>query len=213
MSNGGRFTLKVVAMSANVKVGPMAATYRPVGDTCPLSCDLLGRSCYAQKGNVAIHQRRSASDTHELDIALSKGARVIRHHVSGDFFTNDVFDRAYFDYVCAWHREHPRVHGYAYTHRIQDIISAGYTASTLPSNFVLMASLNASDGPDIIAMARGAGFRYARVSATPTDALESRTKNEAVCPIQLSTRKDSPITCSTCKLCLHGRSDIVFIKH
>lgn len=66
-------------------------TYRPVGGSCPPACPYLGNGCYAQGGNVALHQRRATSEAH--DAALSAGAamvwavltgRIARLHVSGD---------------------------------------------------------------------------------------------------------------------------------
>lgn len=215
MQNEGRFPLKVVALSMNVKVGPMAATYRPVGDTCPTSCALLGNGCYAQKGNVNIHQNRAANNYHELDIAYGKGATMIRHHVSGDFYKDNTFDAEYFEFVIAWHRANPRMHGYAYTHRIADVIAAGYTADTLPSNFVLMASLNDGEEQDsaLLDSIRAAGFRYTRVVTGTKEALAGRRNGEAVCPEQLSQRTNQKITCTTCKLCTHGKTNVVFIRH
>lgn len=66
-------------------------TYRPVGGTCPSTCPFLGNGCYAQGGNVALHQRRARA---EREAALLGAAvafvwarvtgRVSRLHVSGD---------------------------------------------------------------------------------------------------------------------------------
>lgn len=66
-------------------------TYRPVGGTCPSTCPFLGNGCYAEGGNVALHQRRARA---ERDAALIGAAiamvwarvsgRVARLHVSGD---------------------------------------------------------------------------------------------------------------------------------
>lgn len=214
--NDGRFALKVVPISHNRKVGAMAATYRPVGDTCPSTCFLLDAGCYAQKGNVNIHQNRSADDFHELDRALSGGTGYVRHHVSGDFFKGDKLDTEYLDYVISWHRANPSVHGYAYTHRILDIIEAGYTADTLPTNLVLMASLNPEQYHDetVLNAIHAAGYRYTRIADNERDALLSKRSHEAVCPEQLARpRANLNITCLSCKLCTHAKTDVVFIRH
>lgn len=226
LHNDGRFPLKVVPLSKNAKIGIAAATYRPVGDTCPLDCFLLSmgpatektdhKKCYAQRHHVGIHARKSANDYHELDRVLSSGVSLIRHHVSGDFFKNDQFDAEYFEYVVNFHRRNPRLHGYAYTHRIADILDYGITFDSLPSNFTLMASLDPNnDTPELRARVHAAGFHYTRVHFGSVDeSLAERKKNEVVCPNQLSRHYGkTPVTCSQCKLCTHGKTDVVFLNH
>ena len=66
---------KVVRVSHDRKTGPVSATYRPVGDTCP-PCSLAGNGCYAERGRVNIHQRQSAEETVDLDNAA---ADLLRH--------------------------------------------------------------------------------------------------------------------------------------
>lgn len=216
MLNDGRFQLKVVPMSHNRKVGSMAATYRPVGVTCPQDCDLLQKLCYAKKGPASIHQRKSATDYHEMNRVFEKDADMVRHHVGGDFFINDELDTDYLDYIISWHRANPRVHGYTYTHRILDLINAGYTADTLPTNLSIMASLNENQwGDDAIrARVEAAGYRYTRVTMTRQDALTSKRRGEVVCPHQLQEpRTNRRITCKTCKLCVFAKTNVIFIKH
>ena len=81
-------------------------TYRPVGPTCPASCDrLIEKNCYALMGNVRIHQKRSSPD---IEPALRAAGvcfiwgtltnRLTRLHVSGDFGTSSV-DPALQEYV------------------------------------------------------------------------------------------------------------------
>ena len=80
--------------SRNVKIAstryplrkPVFAVYRPVGPSCPSDCALLDAGCYAQQGNVNIHQRRANGETFD-PVAwadrLPMGA-LIRWNVSGD---------------------------------------------------------------------------------------------------------------------------------
>lgn len=215
MLNNERFALKVVPLSHNTKTGPMVNTYRPVGDTCPSDCYFLNNGCYAQRHHVGMHARKSAHDVHEMNRALSGGANMVRHHVSGDFFKNNMFDREYFDYIMNWHRTHPYMKGYAYTHRIADILDAGITAADLPSNFVLMASLDPnSDSDELRERVGAAGFKYARVGGTYKEAAASRRKTEVLCPNQVAKKEGGRnITCLECKLCTHGKANVVFIKH
>lgn len=71
-------------------------TYRPVDDTCPDTCPFLNNGCYAQGGNVNLHQMRASSDLrnslNSAALALSLGAvkgEIVRLHVSGDFIVRN----------------------------------------------------------------------------------------------------------------------------
>ena len=75
-------------------------TYRPVGGTCPSTCPFLGNGCYAEGGNVAMHQRRAAAERNAALIGAAVAfvwarvtERVARLHVSGD--VGQTWDREY----------------------------------------------------------------------------------------------------------------------
>lgn len=85
------------------------STYRPVGDTCPDGssehigrCRYLGNGCYAEGGNVRMHQIRAGAD---LDASVNAAAvamawavrtgRMARLHVSGDFVRAGRVDHRY----------------------------------------------------------------------------------------------------------------------
>lgn len=126
-----------VAESQGVKPNPVGlgngktdlpGTYRPVGPSCPASCPWLDEGiaqrshgwervrsalavrggCYAQRGNVAIHERRAVSEVNAsvvaAFIAMVAGARTgapTRLHVSGDFAAQDgSVDVAYIEGLC-----------------------------------------------------------------------------------------------------------------
>lgn len=87
-------------------------TYRPVGPTCAKECPFLNNGCYAQSGNVAMHQRRAQDD---VGASLRSAAvamvwavrtnRMARLHVSGDFLTlsdkgESKIDKAYIRGLC-----------------------------------------------------------------------------------------------------------------
>jgi hypothetical protein len=118
-----------VADSQNGKLGTgVCATYAPISHTCPATCPLRDNGCYAQSGNVAIHNRvreqRSASNTAidcaaeeaaELRVAASMGYanQPMRLHVAGDSTTStgtkilsdavrDVWKGPVWTYTHAW---------------------------------------------------------------------------------------------------------------
>lgn len=75
------------------KVG-LPATYRPVGETCPGDCPLLGNGCYAQSSHVDMQARRASYKPLPSLIAAAAvmviAARyrsMARLHISGDFMT------------------------------------------------------------------------------------------------------------------------------
>lgn len=85
------------------------STYRPVGSTCPDGssehigrCPYLGHGCYAEGGNVNLHQTRAGAD---LDASVNAAAvamvwavrtgRIARLHVSGDFVRAGRVDHRY----------------------------------------------------------------------------------------------------------------------
>lgn len=95
--------VKVVALSANAKVGKVAATY--VGtNSCPKSCPLKGNGCYYETGLFTrkINQQLNdasagmsvnmlaAREAKAIDATLPKDAkgRALRLHVGGDARTN-----------------------------------------------------------------------------------------------------------------------------
>lgn len=80
--------------SSNAKLGPgTAATMLPLS-TCPAACPLRDAGCYAQQGNVAIHERRLSRESPDAETALAREfaevvaarprGRRLRFHVSGD---------------------------------------------------------------------------------------------------------------------------------
>ena len=84
-----------VSSSGNAKIGDADATYLSIKATCPSSCGLRDRGCYAQVGNVAMHVRRieaevapqvdvNQAEVDAIDAATPHPQRPLRLHVSGD---------------------------------------------------------------------------------------------------------------------------------
>lgn len=91
-----------VENSGNGKLGHgVHATYAPISQTCPSTCPLKGAGCYAQSGNVGVHNARREAynagtdpvqlailEAAEIDLARSLGVSgPLRIHVSGDSTT------------------------------------------------------------------------------------------------------------------------------
>jgi len=202
----------VVSCMENRKTGPVAGTYRPVGDTCSSQCPLLGNGCYAQKHRVGMIQRRAAKVNGQLERA--NGAPLIRHHVSGDFLkeTADgrkIVDRQYVRSVIDWH-EAPSQRftiGWTYTHSAKSMAKAGFEPDTFPENLTVLASCDSIEEAEDL---QDDGWRTARV----TEEMD-RQEGEIYCPYDLAKhqgRKPS-VNCASCRKCFDDSgSNIVFLK-
>jgi hypothetical protein len=203
--------------SGNVKLSgvhtprPVYAIYRPVGDTCPADCALLGSGCYAQGGNVDLHQRRAAARTFDPVAWASRlpSGAIVRLCVSGDFVGVD--GPAFRAGVSAAAVSRPDVLFYGYSHAWADPSVASWAAS-LPSNCTVVASL---DDPAERWAAIQLGWRT-RAVAVPTASGKGFTDSEAraeraagrlACPAQ---RVD--IGCADCLACVRP-GDVSFAIH
>ena len=198
--------------SSNSKTG-VASAYRPVGagdgGTCHKSCPLLNNGCYAQGGNVNIHQIRAQSD---LVASLAASALAImqalredtkaRNHVSGDFMKNNEIDVEYISALICVVNEIKRLAC------ISDNETVMWTYTHIPrEEFELWRLLLASAGIVVLYSDRyeagGAVVHsFDRISQLRQ---EHPTVKFAKCLAQL---KDN-ITCKKCGLCWESRS----LKH
>lgn len=190
---------------------PVFAVYRPVDLTCPQDCALLGAGCYAQQGNVNIHQKRSGAESFDpvrWVLGLPQNA-LVRWSVSGDVVGTDGAE--YREAIHVAHTLRPDVRGWSYTHAWSDPAVALW-AQSLPSNVRIVASL---DDPADEDRARALGWRTV-CSVTPTEDGQSFTEEEARA-VRASGRLPCPaqrvaIGCADCSAC--GRDgSIVFAVH
>jgi len=101
----GGLAIEPIGVS-NIKT-QIPSVYRPVGTTCPETCGYLDEYCYAQQGNVLIHQGRATGDVGAFIRSMAIGAIVghmwfdapCRLCVSGDLF---VFDESSGHQVVDW---------------------------------------------------------------------------------------------------------------
>jgi len=177
------------------------ATYRTVGHSCPTTCTLLNRGCYAQSGRVALQQRDRHSTT-DGDTFLRELGRIphgayIRLHVAGDIMTDkgpdgsDTVDHAYLTAIIAGARRRPDLTIYGYTHAWRQL----GTAPDTPDNLTLNASC---DTPADVEQARALGWQTTTV--VPADTPWRRNGDTVICPEQTAG-----IPCADCQLCMRDR--------
>ena len=207
--------LKVVPDSKNRKLGGAASTYRPIGETgtgtCPTTC-AVKNICYAKTGLTRFSERLSDGSYGDLEAIFRANKSLVRHHVSGDcFLPGDRLDVKYAQMLLAFHKAHPEITGWIYTHRIQAWDEAGITADKIPVNLTVLASC---DKEEDVEYAKLHGWKYARVSLLSTRNGDRR-EGEVYCPYDRAKDHGRPITeinvtCSRCKLCFKGNWKVVF---
>lgn len=202
--------LLIAGRSGNGKLGlGVVATYRPVVDTCPNSCPLAGKGCYAERSLVKMVSNRSrkrADALEEMD-----GAPLIRHHVSGDVCYRDAqgkshIDKPYVLELIAWHTRNPNSVGWIYTHAAPELESAGFSPTCWPENLHVLASCNSLEESKRL---QAAGWRTARVS----ESLD-RQRGEVYCPYDLTKKAGDKqkTTCTKCRICFARKQNIVFMR-
>lgn len=212
-------TLVPLKPGRNSKLGPAAVgTTRPVGPTCPISCqfhpdrpDPSAARCYAITGRTGIQQGRAQGMDGETARArllthYANGIRLIRLNVAGDVVASDGrLDREYLASLWQVAREMPDAQIWAYTHAWREF--GPVDLAMVPPNVALLASV---DSPEELETAREIGFtRFARVSYSEGD----RQPQELFCPVDRAKHRGKPTahTCQTCRLCWRPHASIVFL--
>ena len=190
----------VVKHSANVKVGNVSVTYAPIKATCPASCPLRDSGCYAQGGNVAIHEKLLSAHTDGIGgdtIAELEGNEIadvgptmpagqpLRIHVAGDATTP----------VRAAHLARGASHWpgpvWSYTHAWRDVPRASWsTISVLASVETRAAALEAL----------ASGYAPAIV-VDRHDSPKAVRGADGLKVIPCPAQTNDDVKCTDCKLC------------
>lgn len=209
------YMLKTVKNSQNGKIGDMSATYRKVGETCSDLCALLhSKTCYAMFAMVGIQEKQSHYDKfdgmkHFDFIKTLPAKRIVRLHVSGDFFYQNVVDGPYLTAVVRSAYERPDVTQYTYTHDIKQVDAyLKENGLELPKNLTINASC---DTWEQVKEYKAMG--YPTVITLPHDETRKAFKQDGiqvtVCPSQLRD-----IKCTDCMLCMIPRTATIgFLAH
>ena len=209
------FDLIVTACSGNAKIGPIAATYREVGPTCP-PCALV-EVCYANRGYVKLIAKRAKDRSDELDRAA--GAPLIRHMVSGDVFKvtrhrepRSIVDRAFLRWLLAWYTAARQrwTQGWMYTHGARQLAAAGFGPERFAgTGLTVLASCETLEDARSL---QADGWKTARVTRS-----RQLDQSEILCPYDLAKHRGrKPDTnCAECRLCFAPEFDdrnIVFLE-
>lgn len=205
-------TARNPAGSGNSKT-ELPGTYRPVGATCPATCEALNNGCYAQVGRVHMSAIRAAADAvlsaraavFAMVAAVRYGAPA-RLHVSGDFATPDgSVDAEYVNALCAIGAELQRLSGadvvaYTYTH---------FDAATFGEYHERLAAVG------IVVRWSGSAGAWGAINGAhgQSHAKAARANGATYCPQQAAEDVGRKVSCAECALCWTNSRPVYFRAH
>jgi hypothetical protein len=194
---------KLVLESSNSKLGNVSSTYSSIENSCPKSCSLKDKGCYAQLSFVGIHSSKlDKSNLDALGVArqeatLIKNAikqglnkRPLRLHVAGDCRTNAAAVKVS-EATKGWN--YPV---WTYTHAWKDV-----RRSSWGNKISVLASV---DKESDIKHAFAKGYVSAVVvKSFPNGKKAFKLGNYKAVPCPNQTHDN--ISCETCKLCWNDK--------
>jgi hypothetical protein len=210
-----------VTLSENRKLGSMGATYRGIGrsrgGTCPSTCPLWKKGCYAEYSCTRIQADRAGKTTRQdADKLFNYLTRLpknhlVRLHVTGDFFTEGG-KRVDAQYLFALARAaicRPDLTIWTYTHArgraLRRILKFTETLSNVTVNVScdsMSEAVRMFDDEELpVVVSAGEDFKDISL-----DGVKFR-----IC----SAQKSDKITCNKCRLCARKDRDfiIAFLAH
>jgi len=191
------FNFSFTAVSSNVKTGPIPVT-RTDKKSCPDSCILKGKGCYAEGGPVLIHWKKLDDAGLSLDELarkikkLPKG-QLWRHNEAGDLpGFNDMIDIAQLTKLVDANKGKK---GFTYTHypMVQHNIKAVKLAND--SGFTINMSLN-----NLNELSQAKHLPLPKVVILPKDS-PNKFEHDGVTVMKCPAQIKDEMSCSRCKLC------------
>ena len=208
--------MNIVTRTKNKKLGPgMFILDRPMGTTCPSTCPLWDKGCYAQSmaNRMPSTQVGAMKNLEPQFQNVPNPMRPLRLHVGGDFYRYDRLDRKYLSQLVLLIRARGRQNGrtYTYTHCWRDPVLTRILMRLKRFGLTVFASCHS---PEEMREASALGYRVAFVSKDAKEgmtALRLSGLKGIVCPEQLGTG----LTCDRCGYCWNGKSrnSLVLLKH
>jgi hypothetical protein len=205
----GALRVSIALKSGNRKTGPIPVTMT-AASTCPPSCPLMNRGCYAEQHMVAIHWRRLSAGKTGLTwgaflkvIESLPDGQVWRHNEAGDLpGVGEDLDAAALTALVDANRGK---RGFTYTHKDWRKFGAAIRTATA-RGFTVNVSTDSLAEADLAARA---GLPVTTVLPHDAPARGNRTPDGVrvvICPAETH----EAVTCEKCKLCaVPGRSCII----
>jgi len=168
-------------------------TYRPVGVSCPDTCEWLDNGCYAQSGPCNLAQSRASSDP-SLSVlsvvaaVIASNGDAVRLHVAGDF----------------WLREENRIHSEYIKLLVKSLRYLQFRDIPVTVWTYTACDLTSEQLSEL----KSAGV-HVRRSGIDTNVARIAPKGSFQCPTQV----DKAESCAACKLCWTVKKQVNFIPH
>ncbi len=214
ISSTGELRVSFARHSGNRKTGPIPVTMT-AASTCPTSCPLMNRGCYAEQHMVAIHWRRLSAgksgitwEEFLIEVANLPDGQLWRHNEAGDLpGVGDTLDlKALADLVTA----NVGRRGFTYTHKPFRQYALALRSANMFGFTVNVSTDNLKDADEAAAL----GLPVTTVLPHDAPSKGNRTpegRHIVVCPAELRDE----MTCERCKLCAvtNRKSIIAFRAH
>lgn len=209
------YNAALTRVSSNVKTGPIA-TSMTTKETCPNSCPLKERGCYAAGGPAAIHWRKvtngergKAWEEFCEDVANLPRGQLFRHNVAGDLpGDGEQIDAGALAMLA---RAAKRIKGFTYTHyqawnqnngthaanaaAIYAANENGFTVNLSANNVEQALAFKALDIAPVVTL-------------LPMDAPNVQTV-QGIKVVACPAEKSDKVTCANCALCADAKREYI----
>lgn len=206
------FTFHITRTSNNAKTGPIPVTTSSE-NTCPTTCPLYGKGCYAKAGPIALHWRKVSDPAEKRSMDTESFLKAIaelpkgqlwRHNQAGDLVHhNGTIDT---EFASKLIKANKRKNGFTYTHHdlndndnlriVQDMNLSGFTVNHSADN---------------VKQAVAAYKRFSHVPVVtllPMDSPNVQTVS-GVKVVACPAEKSKKVNCANCGLCADAKRSYV----
>jgi len=201
----------ITARSSNKKTGPIPVTTTERG-SCPTTCALYDKGCYAKSGPLALHWSKVSSGERGTDwqglcdfVQSLPDRQLWRHNQAGDMphVFGDIDSAKVAHLVVA----NTGKRGYTYTHHVLNKHNVTILRRANRQGFTINASTESLDAADA-AIDQGLPAVCVVPNNQPVPKASPKGHKVVVCPAQ-----ERDISCADCKLCsVSNRTCIVAFK-
>ena len=200
-SQTDNFTFTFTRVSSNSKIGPMPVTITSE-NSCPNSCPLKGKGCYANVGPLALHWRKTKLTSAELfkQIRTIPRGNIWRHNQAGDAVGYEAGDeKINSEFLADLTQANKGRRGYTYTHKSPFIPenAAAIKAANEGGFTVNLSADNEAEADSFVAL--GIAPVVVVLPLDKTANFKTAAGNQVIiCP---ATKEGSQMNCLSCGVC------------
>jgi len=199
--SGADYRVALTAKSSNAKTGPIPVS-TTTADTCPNSCPLKAKGCYAKGGPLAIHwraitegRRGGSWDAFCSSVSLLPEGQLWRHNQAGDLPGNgETIDSAALRQLVKANKGR---RGFTYTHYLPTRSNLAAIRAANKGGFTVNLSADNLAEADQLAGKKAGPVVVVLPSDAPEKTVTPEGRQVIACPAET---RDS-VTCASCQLC------------